>query len=213
MAAATPDPRISGCIRCAPRSMRPFSRSRSPPATIYRRRCPSSALPGSSRAIAGVSELSGQITMDGWTETCRDVVSPWECDVTEHFTIAYYFDRLADAASTIADSLGLHDVSRSVARRFDVRFARELRAGASFHILSGAIALDDRSVRLGHRVVDSANGEVTAWVEETLDITAASLPREIHDAVSQRLLHWEGPLVERRPEPTTVEGFVPTMRS
>jgi acyl-CoA thioesterase FadM len=107
----------------------------------------------------------------------------------------------------------LHDVSRSVARRFDVRFARELRAGASFHILSGAIALDDRSVRLGHRVVDSANGEVTAWVEETLDITAASLPREIHDAVSRRLLPWEGPPVERRPEPTTVEGFVPTMRS
>ena len=150
--------------------------------------------------------------MDGWLETCRDVVSPWECDITEHFTIAYYFDRLADAASTIAESLGLRDVSRSVGRRFDVRFARELRAGASLHILSGAIALGESSVRLGHRVVDSANGEVTAWVEETLDITAASLPREIHDAVSQRLLPWEGPPVERRPEPTTVEGFIPTVR-
>ena len=43
-------------------------------------------------------------------------------------------------------------------------------------------------------------------------MTAASLPREIHDAVSRRLLHWEGPLVERRPEPTTVEGFIPTVR-
>jgi acyl-CoA thioesterase FadM len=150
--------------------------------------------------------------MDGWTETCRDIASPWECDVTEHFTIAYYFDRLADAASTISESLGLRDVSPSVGRRFDVRFARELRAGASFHILSGAIALSESSVRLGHRVVDSADGEVTAWAEETLDITAASLPREIHDAVSQRLLRWEGPLVERRPQPTTVEGFIPTMR-
>jgi len=136
--------------------------------------------------------------MDGWTETCRDIASPWECDVTEHFTIAYYFDRLADAASTISESLGLRDVSRSVGRRFDVRFARELRAGASFHILSGAIALSESSVRLGHRVVDSADGEVTAWAEETLDIAAASLPREIHDAVSRRLLRWEGPLVERR---------------
>jgi acyl-CoA thioesterase FadM len=151
--------------------------------------------------------------MDGWMETCRDVVSPWECDVTEHFTIAYYFDRLADAASTLAEGLGLRDLSRSVGRRFDVRFARELRAGASFHILSGAIALGESSVRLGHRVVDSANGEVTAWVEETLDITAASLPREIHDAVSRRLLPWEGPPVERRPEPTTLEGFIPTVRS
>ena len=44
--------------------------------------------------------------MGGWLETCRDVVSPWECDITEHFTIAYYFDRLADAASTMAQALG-----------------------------------------------------------------------------------------------------------
>src|ERR1700720_746781 len=151
--------------------------------------------------------------MAAWIETCRSVVSPWECDVTEHFTIAYYFDRLADAASTLAESLGLRDVSRSVGRRFDVRFARELRAGASFHILSGAIALDERSVRLGHQIVDSADGEVTAWVEEPPDIIAGTLPREIHDAVSRRLLRWEGPLVERRPAPTTIEGFIPTVRS
>ena len=45
--------------------------------------------------------------MDGWTETWRGIVSPWECDITEHFTIAYYFDRLADAMSTIAESLEL----------------------------------------------------------------------------------------------------------
>ena len=37
--------------------------------------------------------------MEGWTETWRGIVSPWECDLTEHFTIAYYFDRLADAAA------------------------------------------------------------------------------------------------------------------
>jgi acyl-CoA thioesterase FadM len=150
--------------------------------------------------------------MEGWTETCRSVVSPWECDVTEHFTIAYYFDRLADAASTIGESLGLRDTLGRVGRRFDVRFARELRAGASFHIVSGPIALDERSVRLGHQFLDSASGEVTAWVEETLDIAAAPLPGEVRNAIGRRLLKWEGPAVERRPGPTTVEGFVPTAR-
>lgn len=144
--------------------------------------------------------------MDGWTETCRSVVSPWECDVTEHFTIAYYFDRLADASSTVAERLALRDPSRSAGRRFDVRFARELRAGASFHILSGPIGLDESSVRLGHQVVDSANGEVTAWVEDTVDIVATSSPHEL------TLLSWPGPAVERRPEPTTIEGFLPTVR-
>jgi len=51
--------------------------------------------------------------MDGWTETWRGIVSPWECDITEHFTIAYYFDRLADAAATTDRSLGLDREGRS----------------------------------------------------------------------------------------------------
>jgi len=144
------------------------------------------------------------MSMEGWTETCRSVVSPWECDVTEHFTIAYYFDRLADAASTTAEMLGLRDCAQLNGRRFDVRFARELRAGASFHILSGPIAFDESWVRLGHQVVDSADGEVTAWVEETINITPLPLPKGLP------LLEWPGPAVERRPEPTTFERFIPT---
>src|SRR5690348_16500258 len=55
----------------------------------------------------GAQPVLGTRAMAAWTETARSVVSPWECDVTEHFTIAYYFDRLMDAASTIAAILGL----------------------------------------------------------------------------------------------------------
>src|SRR5215470_16605837 len=108
--------------------------------------------------------------MEGWTETWRGIVAPWECDITEHFTIAYYFDRLADAAAMMAGSLGLDGLPRSPGRRFDVRFVRELRAGASFHILSALIALDETSLRLGHQFIDSASGDVTAWVEEAFAI-------------------------------------------
>jgi acyl-CoA thioester hydrolase len=150
--------------------------------------------------------------MKGWTETWRGIVSPWECDITEHFTIAYYFARLADAAAMMVGSLGLDRASQSVGRRVDVRFVRELRAGASFHVLSAAIALDDASLRLGHRFVDSANGEVTAWVEESIDIGPAALPAETREAIGRRLLPWPGPAVERRPEPSTFEGFIPTAR-
>ncbi len=150
--------------------------------------------------------------MAAWTETCRSVVSPWECDVTEHFTIAYYFDRLADAAVTMTENLGLRDLAGSAQRRFDVRFVRELRAGASFHILSAPIALEENSVRFGHQIVDSADGEVTAWVEETLDHAAAPLPRDLREAVGGRLVAWLGPSVERRPEPAAFEQFIPTVR-
>jgi acyl-CoA thioesterase FadM len=43
-------------------------------------------------------------------------------------------------------------------------------------------------------------------VEETVDLVAAPLPPELH------LVEWPGPAVERRPEPITVEGFIPTAR-
>src|SRR5260370_25880831 len=148
--------------------------------------------------------------MAAWIETCRSVVSPWECDVTEHFTIAYYFDRLADAAVTTAENLGLRDLAGSVRRRFDVRFVRELRARASFHILRAPIALDENSVRLGHQIIDFADGEVTAWVEETLDHSAAPLPRNLREAFGPRVLPWPGPAVQRRPRPATVERFFRT---
>src|SRR6516165_11287374 len=148
--------------------------------------------------------------MEGWTETWRGIVSPWECDLTEHFTIAYYFDRLSDAAAMMAGSLGF-SASQSVGR-VDVRFVRELRAGASFHILSAPIALDGTSLRFGHQFVDSANGEATAWVEEAINISAARLPEEVREAIGRRLLPWPGPAIERRLEPSTFEGFIPTAR-
>jgi acyl-CoA thioesterase FadM len=150
--------------------------------------------------------------MDGWTESWRGIVAPWECDTTEHFTIAYYFDRLADASSMMAGRLGLDGVPRTSGSHFDVRFVRELRAGASFHIASAPIGLDEAALRLGHQFVDSANDEVTAWVEETLDIAAAPLPRESKEAIGRLLLPWPGPAVERRTEPITSAGFMPTAR-
>jgi acyl-CoA thioesterase FadM len=149
--------------------------------------------------------------MNEWTETCRGVVSPWECDLTEHFTIAYYFDRLSDASATLAGSFGWVEAP-SLPRQFNVRFVRELRAGASFHILSGPIALDAGFARLGHQIIDSANGEVTAWAEETWQIAARPLPDVIRDAIGQRLVAWTGPAVERRPEPATSQGFIVTVR-
>jgi acyl-CoA thioesterase FadM len=149
--------------------------------------------------------------MNGWTESCRSIVSPWECDLTEHFTIAFYFDRLSNASATLAGIFGLVEPFR-FPRRFYVRFARELRAGASFHILSAPIGLDTSVVRLGHQIVDSANCEVTAWIEEAVDIDALPMPSEIRDTIGRSLVAWAGPAAERRSEPATTQGFIVTVR-
>ena len=151
--------------------------------------------------------------MQNWIETYRGTVPPWQCDVTEHFTIAYYFDRLDEAEPNFAEAIGLGELLSGTGflRLFNVRFARELRAGSSFHVESAPIGLDG-GLRLGHRFVDSANGETVTWIEERWDLSAAPLSPERQKAIAARLAVWEGPPAEPRPEPKSNAGFIPTVR-
>jgi acyl-CoA thioesterase FadM len=151
--------------------------------------------------------------MDNWSETYRGTVPPWECDITEHFTIAYYLDRLTDAERNLADLLELGDLLRGAGfhRRFNLRFVRELRAGGSFHIESAALSCDG-GLRLGHRFVDSADGTVVTWVEERWDLAGLPLSQARQDAIASRLAAWDGPAVEERADPATRAGFIVTAR-
>ena len=153
--------------------------------------------------------------MTNWTETYRGAVPPWQCDVTEHFTVGYYFDRLEEAGGNLGDVLGLGDVGRrgDVPRRIDARFARELRAGASFHVESAALGVGgDGGLRLGHRFVDSTNGEVVTWFEEHWDLSDAPLTPLQRDTIEGRLGEWNGPAAETRAEARSTAGFIPTAR-
>jgi acyl-CoA thioesterase FadM len=161
------------------------------------------------------SETSTESTapMTSWSETYRGTVPPWECDITEHFTIAYYLDRLTDSERNLADLLELEGLLRGAGfhRRFHLRFARELRAGSSFHIEGAALSLDG-GLRLGHRFVDSADGTVVTWVEERWDLSGVPLSQARADAIASRLAVWEGPAVEERPDPASRAGFLATAR-
>jgi acyl-CoA thioester hydrolase len=141
--------------------------------------------------------------MDRSFETYRGAASPWECDVTEHFTMAFYFDRVAQAEAAMAERLGLLDTLRAdgFIRRCDVRLAREQRAGSAFHIESGVIA--DDHLRLGHRVVNSVTGEPTTWFDSHWDGVAAPGQGEAMD--------WDGPDFPPRPEPKSLAGLIPSM--
>jgi acyl-CoA thioesterase FadM len=153
--------------------------------------------------------------MTDWIETYRGTVPPWQCDVTEHFTIAYYFDRLEESVANFADEIGLGDLPRreDPVRRLDIRFAHELRAGASFQVESAALGVtDDNVLRLGHRFVDSATGEVVTWFDEHWDLSAAPLTPDQRRAIEGRLAAWNGPVAEERPDPVSSAGFIPTAR-
>ncbi|MFL5287485.1 MAG: thioesterase family protein [Rhodopila sp.] len=151
--------------------------------------------------------------MTSWTETFRGTVPPWECDLTEHFTVASYFDRLEEAEANLADELGLGAWLRPAnpPRQIIGRFERELRAGESFHVESAVISVDD-CVRLGHRFVDSGDGAVVTWFDEYRDLPAAPLTSRQRDVLESRLAAWTGPALEPRPEPATTDGFIGTAR-
>jgi acyl-CoA thioesterase FadM len=154
--------------------------------------------------------------MTNWIETHRGAVPPWQCDVTEHFTVAYYFDRLEEAEANLEEALGLSDLWRraDLPRRIGARFTRELRAGASFHVESAALSVAEggTGLRFGHRFVDSANGEVVAWFDEYRDLSAAPATPWHRAALAARLADWNAPQAESRPEPTSTTGFMPTAR-
>jgi len=153
-----------------------------------------------------------------WTETYRGAVPPWHCDVTEHFTIGYYFDRLEEAESNLTDALGLGNLAHrdTTTRRIQARFVKELRAGACFHFESAALAVETATLgstlRLGHRVVESSSGEVVTWFHESWDLTAHPLTPAQSDITRGQLAEWNGPESETRPEPTSTAGFIPTAR-
>jgi acyl-CoA thioesterase FadM len=142
--------------------------------------------------------------MTAFTEAYRGAASPWECDVTEHFTMAFYFDRIAQAEAAMAERLGLLEVlgAGGFTRRCDVRLAREQHAGSAFHIESGVIA--DDHLRLGHRVVNSATGEPTTWFDCHWNGVAA-------EPMHAFAFDWDGRDFPSRPEPASLAGLIPSM--
>lgn len=140
--------------------------------------------------------------MKDWIETYRGTVSAWECDVVEHFTIAYYFDRFADASRNFIDLVGeTAALGASINRapsRLCALFQHELRAGAAFHMQSAVIRTAPENLTLGHQVIESATGKVVTWIAETLAVPQP-LPARTRDKLEMLATAWPGPEV---PAPT-----------
>ena len=146
--------------------------------------------------------------MSGWVETVRSVVQRWEIDGTDHFTVAYYFLRLGDAAFAMLDALGLAPTALLTTEAY-VRYQRELRVGDVFHIESGVIDVDDDTLVLGHKIFDSGDGTLTTTVEHRLRGALSADARKKADA---RRVTWDGPKREPRPQPRGLEGFTDSAR-
>ncbi|HXP73060.1 MAG TPA: thioesterase family protein [Stellaceae bacterium] len=129
--------------------------------------------------------------MSAAIETHRSMVKAWECDSFGHFTVAYYFDRFADASATARERFPTPEGWAPT--EYLARFISELRAGEVFHIESGVIAVADAALRIGHRLVNSATAEVYTTIEEHLQARPRSpaLSAAGRAALEERSMAWE----------------------
>jgi len=143
-----------------------------------------------------------------WLETYRGVVNPWECDVVQHLTIAYYFDRFADATRNFLDLMadgGPYAGLRYGPVRYHATFSHELRAGAGFHILSAVTGIGVRTLQLGHQVRGPSTGETITWVTEALALSEA-LPSATRQKLASLCVPWLGPKMPDPPAPRVAGG-------
>jgi acyl-CoA thioesterase FadM len=149
---------------------------------------------------------------DGLVETYRGAAAAWESDVMGHLTIAYYFDRLADAAFNLVERVVPAAPPGAMWRHehLAVRYERELRAGDGIAVNSGVIARDGDRIRLGHVLLNTGTGERASVAEHRL------APRELpygamaehRRRLAEAVVAWEEPAFDDAPEPRHAERMV-----
>lgn len=136
--------------------------------------------------------------MAEWLETYRGVVSAWECDIVEHFTIAYYFEKIADASRNYLELIGVSEslggAAGAAPSRLYTTFQHELRAGAAFHILSTVVRVDGASLHLGHQMIDTTTGKTVTWISETMGLPSNLVPAA-RSKLTALATPWPGPEV------------------
>ena len=141
------------------------------------------------------------MALDPWLETYRGTVFRWEVDHNDHFTVAYYLARIADAGRAM-----LHTVGAAPAPTMDcfINYRRELRTGDVMHVRTGVIALDGEDLLLGHKIFDSASDELCTTAEQRVHVTLGAESRAVAES---RRVKWDGPAREVRPRPRHLDRF------
>jgi acyl-CoA thioester hydrolase len=127
-----------------------------------------------------------------WLETYRGTVFRWEVDHNDHFTVAYYFARIADAGHNLLGALGLEPREAPTVDCF-VRYQRELRVGDILQVL-------------GHKLFDTGEGALCTTVEQRVRLVGP-LDAARGRRVEARRVAWDGPARERRPRPSSPRGL------
>jgi acyl-CoA thioester hydrolase len=132
--------------------------------------------------------------LEGFTDSVRDTVRPWEIDVTGGSALTHYVHRyaIANAHSTVA--FGLTPAFYREQRRgfstfeFQLAFDGLLRAGDLIVVKSAPLHVGNTSLRLFHQMLDARTGKRVAALDQLgvlLDLDARR-PAPMPDWMKER---------------------------
>jgi len=132
---------------------------------------------------------------EDFIDTYRGSVNVWECDYLGHMNVQFYTDRFSHAAGQLFAKLALPRERHvgSAAVQYDVRYLKELRAGSPILLRSTMLDVGNKTLRFGHRLYNSASGELAATADivgVTFDLKARkaiAVPDEVR-AAAQKLM-------------------------
>ena len=136
--------------------------------------------------------------MTNYIETYRGDVAPWEVDSTEHFTVAYYYEKFEAATWRFLKHAGVNPNACRTTEAL-THYKAELRNRDIYRIESACIQNGDHS-RIAHKLFNAESGELCTTMQQNITGISLDVPTE----------RWDGDIKEDRAIPTSKAKWLPT---
>ncbi len=106
--------------------------------------------------------------MSEMVETYRGAVYPWHCDHMNHMNVMWYVGKFDEGTWNFMTMIGitpdyLRDNGRGMAAvEQRIAYQRELHAGDTVAIRSGALEVKEKTIRFVHEMRNAGSGEISA---------------------------------------------------
>jgi acyl-CoA thioesterase FadM len=136
--------------------------------------------------------------VNGYSETFRGDVTPWEVDATEHFTVAYYYEKFEAATWRFLHQSGVDPATARTTEAL-THYKNELRDRDVYRIET-ALINDGDAPTIAHKLFNDETGTLCTTMQQTLaGVTLSGTP-----------VAWDGDEREERSVPGDDASWFPT---
>lgn len=138
--------------------------------------------------------------MSGYVETFRGDVRPWEVDATEHFTVAYYYEKFEASTWRFLRQAGANPFAARTLKTI-THYKAELRDRDIYRIQT-ALIINGNTPTIAHKLFNAETDVLCTTLQQTLTGVALSGP----------VVQWDGDERLERPMPEENVVWVPSLR-